>query len=110
MQHEDEKSRPGEKAAHSKSNADGEYDCLYCSRDHLRARELGFTPDEIHAAQRRSERAERRQRRRNASLEWESNRQRDDVLAGLRTLWRMATSDDRPAMERIAERVREGAL
>jgi len=69
---------------------------------------LGITRAELDACRRKAERIERKRRRREADREWDAKRHQGDVLAGLRTVWRMVHPEDRPALERLAERVREG--
>lgn len=69
---------------------------------------LGFTSSDIEASRRKGERIERRRRARASRREWDAKRHQDDVLAGLRAVWRVTVPEDRPAVERLAERVREG--
>lgn len=71
---------------------------------------LGFTRADIDASRRKSDRIERRRRARSAYRELDLSRRQDDVLVGLRALWRVTLPEDRPALERIAQRVRAGNL
>lgn len=71
---------------------------------------LGFTRAGIEASKRKGDRIERRRRRLDAARAREASRHQEDVLTGLRALWHLVGAEDRAALVRIAERVREGAL